>query len=251
MLPTTAMRFLFALLLPALLAAQQTVDFVGRYWIPQMSATIRVEAGGFGTDIDARTDLGFSNTNFPEGDFAWQKGRGRVTFSYTPIDFTGDQNVNRTIFFRGREYTIGTRVLSELEVQHLELTWAFQFIRAGHGLFRLGPMVAAEGFLLHGSLAAPAFNLTEKENLSVGLPTAGLALNIQPHRRVDIYGQVAGMEIGGYGYFIGSDAGVKVVPWRNLLLTAGYRTFNLHVDSAPDLARLQLRGPFVGAGLRF
>jgi hypothetical protein len=245
------MRTLILVLFPALVAAQQTVDFIGRYWIPQMSARIRVEAGGVGTDIDGRSDLGLSDTNLPEGDFAWQKGRSRVTFSYTPIDFTGDQNVNRTVFFRGRQYTIGTRVLSELEVQHMELTWAFQFIRTEHERFRLGPMIAAEGFLLHGSLVAPALNLTEKEDLSVGLPTVGVALDIQPDRRLDIYGQVAGMQVGGYGYFIGSDVGVKVSPWRHVLLTSGYRTFNLHVDDAPDFARLQLRGPFVGVGFRF
>jgi hypothetical protein len=32
---------------------------------------------------------------------------------------------------------------------------------------------------------------------------------------------------------------------------AGYRTFNLRVDNSPDFARLQLRGLFVGAGVRF
>jgi hypothetical protein len=198
------MRTLILMLFPALLAAQQTIDFVVRYWIPQMSTRIRVEVGGFGTDIDGKTDLGFSDTNFPVGDFAWQKGRARVTFSYTPIDFTGDQNVNRTILFRGREYTVGTRVISELEVQQLQLTWAFQFIRAGHGIFRLGPMSAVNGFLLHGALAAPAFNISEKEDLSVGLPTVGLALDIVPNRRIDIYGQVAGMDIGGTGISSGA-----------------------------------------------
>ena len=91
------MRTLILMLFPALVAAQQTVDFVGRYWIPQMSTRIRVEAGGFGTDIDGKADLGLSDANFPVGDFAWQKGRSRVTFSYTPIDFTGDQNVNGTV----------------------------------------------------------------------------------------------------------------------------------------------------------
>jgi hypothetical protein len=78
-----------------------------------------------------------------------------------------------------------------------------------------------------------------------------LALDIQPWRWIDIYGQAAGMDLGSYGYFIGSDAGVKVTAWRHLLLTAGYRTFNLHVENSPDFARLHIGGPFVGAGFRF
>jgi hypothetical protein len=133
----------------------------------------------------------------------------------------------------------------------LHLAWAFQFIRFHHGLVRLGPMVGVDGFLMHGTLAAPDFHIAESEELSVGLPVAGLALNIQPRRWLDIYGQAAGMDVSGYGYFIGSDAGVKVLPWRHLLVTAGYRTFNLHVENSPDFARLQIHGPFVGAGFRF
>src|SRR5215471_21788695 len=106
------MRPLLLAILPLALSAQQSVDFVGRYWITQMSSRIRVEAAGFGTDIDARRDLGLSNTNFPQGDFTWRKGRSLLTFSYTPIDYSADQNVSRTVVFRGQTYTIGTRVIS-------------------------------------------------------------------------------------------------------------------------------------------
>jgi hypothetical protein len=245
------MRVLLLGFIPTLLAGQQTVDFIGRYWMPQMTARIRVEAGGFGTDIDARADLGMKDTNFPEGNFTWQKGRSLLTYSYTPIDYSADQNVNRTVVFRGRQYTIGTRVVSDLEIQHLHLAWAYQFVRFHEGMVRLGPMVGADGFLMHGALAAPAFQITEKEDLSVGFPVVGLALDIQPWRWIDIYGQAAGMDLGSYGYFIGSDAGVKVTAWRHVLLTAGYRTFNLHVENSPDFARLHIGGPFVGAGFRF
>ena len=216
-----------------------------------MSTRIRVEAGGFGTDIDGRRDLGLADTGFPEAVVTVRAGRHRFTFSYTPIEYSSDQDVNRTVFFRGRQYTIGTRVVSDLDVKQLELTWSWQFVRAANGRFRLGPMLAAEGFLMHGALAAPNLGFAESENLSVGLPTAGLALDIELHRRVSLYGQASGMQIGSYGYFIGSDAGVKVSPLRHMLLTAGYRTFNLHVENAPDFARLQLRGPFFGAGIRF
>jgi hypothetical protein len=59
------------------------------------------------------------------------------------------------------------------------------------------------------------------------------------------------MQAGDYGYFVGSDSGVKVRMWKYLVLTAGYRTFNLHVENSRDFARLRLRGPFLGAGFHF
>jgi len=45
--------------------AQDTVEFEGRYWIPQFSSRLRVTAGGFGTEVDARHDLGIPDTNLP------------------------------------------------------------------------------------------------------------------------------------------------------------------------------------------
>jgi hypothetical protein len=216
-----------------------------------MASRIRVDAAGFGTDIDTRRDLGMPDTNFPEGDFTWQHGRNRVRFSYTPIDYTGDQTVTRTVVFRGQSYTAGTRVVSEIEMQHLQLSWAYQFIRVGEGKFRIGPMVEANGFLMRGSLQAPELGFGQAEELKAGTPTVGLAMDIQPHRAVDVYAQVSGMKAGSYGYFVESDAGVKVYPWRHLVVTAGYRTFNLHVESTPDFARMRMRGAFVGAGVRF
>ena len=246
-------RLAFLLTFPGLLAAQNSFELTGRYWIPQMGSRIRVVVSGFGTDIDARGDLGMPDTNFPIGGFTWQHGRSRLRFDYTPIEYSGDQAVNRTLVFRGRTYTGGTRVVSDIQAQHLQLSWSYQFVNVHEGAFRLGPIVEANGFLLHGSLAAPELGTAfqQTEDLNAGLPTVGLALDIQPHRRVDIYGQVSGMQAGSYGYFVESDSGVKVRPWKRVLLTAGYRTFNLHVESSNDFAHLRLRGPFVGAGLRF
>jgi len=244
------MRTLLLGLIATSAAAQQSADFVGRYWITQPGALIRVELAGFGTDIDARRDLGIGDTGLPQGDFTWRRDRSLVTFSFTPIDYAGDQNVTRTLVFRGRQYTVGTRVVSNLEIQHLELAWAFQFIRVHKGMVRLGPMVGADGFLMHGTLAAPQFSITEKEDLSVGLPVAGLALDVMPRKWLDVYGRAAGMDVGSYGYFVGSDAGVKATV-KHVVFTAGYRTFNLHAEHSGDFARVRIRGVFLGAGFGF
>src|SRR5262249_22614762 len=156
---------------------------------------------------------------------------------------SGDQNVSRTVDFNGREYTFGTRILSDLSIHHLQLSYSYDLLRARDGVVRLGPLLEADGFVMHGRLAAPnlAAPITSTEDLSIGLPTPGLALTISPHRRIDIYGKIAGMDVGGYGYFVGSDSGVRVRAFGPLVLTAGYRTFNLHAENSLDFFRVQLR----------
>ena len=240
------MRIVLLGLMPVALLAQQSVEFVGRYWMSQMGGLIRVEAGGFGTDIDPRHDLGLGDTGLPEGDFTWRKGRSLLLLSFTPIDYSGDRTVSRTLEFRGRQYTVGTRIVSNLDIKTLELGWAYQF-GLREGIVRVGPLVGADGFLMHGSLVAPEFSIAEKEDLSVGLPVAGLALDITPRKWVDVYGRARGMDVGTYGYYIGSDAGLKLTV-KHVVLTAGYRTFNLHVENSPDFARVRVRGPVVGMG---
>ncbi len=56
-------------------------------------------------------DLGISDTNFPEGQFTLATRHMRVQFTYTPINFSGDRTVTRTIVFNCRTYTLGTRVV--------------------------------------------------------------------------------------------------------------------------------------------
>jgi hypothetical protein len=218
-----------------------------------MASTIKVEANGFGTDIDARRDLGMDDKSLPAGNFEWRNGRSRLRFDYSPIAYSGDRTVTRTVVFSGREYTVGTRVVSDIEVRHLQLGWSYAIVNVRDGVFRLGPLAEVNGFLLKGSLAAPALDAAfqRTEDLKVGVPTVGALMTIQPHRAIELYGQFAGLKVGDYGSFVGSDAGVKVRPWRFVLLTAGYRTFNLNVKVEPHFAHLRLGGPFVGAGFRF
>jgi hypothetical protein len=247
------MRFhkgLALLLWSSAATAQHGFELSARYWFPDMAGTVRVARGGIGTDLDARTDLGIDNTNFPQGNVTWYHGRSSLGFAYTPIEYSGDDVLSRTVVFNGRTYSASTRVLSDIRARHLQLGWSYQFVNLAAGRFRLGPPVEANGFLLHGRLDAPNFSITESEDLSVGLPTFGAALDIHPHRMLGVYGKVSGFKAGSYGYFVSSDSGIKL-RWRLLLLTAGYRTFNLHVEASNDFAHLRLRGPFVGAGFAF
>ncbi len=234
-----------------LLRAQPAIEFEGRYWMPQMSSRLLVERNGVGTEVDAKNDLGISDENFPQGQVTWHTwGRSQFRFAYTPIGFSGDQTVSRTIVFGGKPYTVGTRIQSDLDIKHLQLGWSYQF-SLDEGLVRIGPLVEADGFLLHGRLIAPNLGIEQSEDLSVGLPAVGLALEVRVRRGVNVYGQASGLKVGDYGYFIGSDAGVRVGPWKHLLFSAGYRTFNLRVIHSADFARMQLRGPYVGAGFAF
>jgi hypothetical protein len=230
------------------LAAQPGLEVEGRAWFGDPAGTIRVSRSGFGTDVDLKNDLGISGTTLGELRVALKLGHNRIDFGYTPIRLEGDSDVSRTIQFAGQTYTVGTRVQSQVKVDHLSLGWRYLF---GNHLIRIGPAVRVNGFLTHSSLASSALSQTQTEDLSFGIPTAGLALELHPVHRLTIFGEATGMSADNYGHFIESDAGVRVYPARFLYGTAGYQTFNLKGEIGSDLARLRIRGPFVGLGLQF
>jgi hypothetical protein len=246
-----------ALLLPwvgGVLPAQRAVEFEVRYWMPTVQSRLRLGDQGLASEIDFKKDLGVPDPKLPEGRFTYfGKGNHRLRLAYSPIEFNGDSLVTRTVVFGGKQYAVGTRVLSDLEIQHLKLGWAWQFINVHNGVFKLGTLLEANGFLMKGRLRTsnlvPAVD--EREDLSVGLPTAGLAMDINPHSKLNLFAEVSGLKIGRYGYFVNTDAGVKVYPVSNVFLTGGYRNFNLHAKVDPDFARVVLRGLFVGGGVHF
>ena len=114
-------------------------------------------------------------------------------------------------------------------------------------------LLEAKGFWLDISLDAP--NLTpsieESEDFMGGLPTVGLALDINPHKILNIFAEVSGIYAGNYGYFLDGEVGVKIIPMKSLSLFGGYRVLDLRAEDDPDFAKLRILGPFAGITLRF
>ena len=230
------------------------VEFEGRYWITDLTSKAKVTEFDIGTDIDFKDDLGLKGENFPDVRFTWYTGpKSKLRLAYTQVAYSGDKNIERTIEFDGTTYTAGTRVKTDLDVYYLRLGWAWQFINIANGKVKFGTLLEAKGFLVDISLDAPNLipPVKESEKFVGALPTLGAALDINPHKIVNIFAELSGIYAGEYGYFLDGEAGVKVIPIKNLSILGGYRILYFKAEDDPDFARLKISGPFVGATLRF
>jgi hypothetical protein len=235
-------------------AAGANVEFEGAYWMPGLSANGKLTSSGIGTDINFKNDLGVKDENFPYGKFTWYLNpTNRLVLSYGQTQYKGDKVVERTIQFGGKTYTVGTRVLSQLDLKYLSLGWNWQFFQAEGGRFKLGTILELKNFWADASLDAPNLVPPVKESTSftAPLPAVGLSMNIYPHRRFEIYGQVSGMFAGNWGYFLEAEAGIKFFPLEFLSVTGGYKLLEVEAKKDPDSAKVNLSGPFIGATLRF
>lgn len=230
------------------------LEFEGRYWITDLTGEAKVTESGIGTKIDFEEDLGIKDENLPEGRFTWYTGpNSKLRLTYTQVAYSGDKNIERTIEFGGKTYTVGTRVKTDVDLIYVRLGWAWQFINIAKGKVKLGTLLEAKGFLVDISLDAPDLPspVEESEDFIGGLPTVGLALDINPHRILNIFAEVSGIYAGNYGYLFDGEAGVKIIPIKNLSLFGGYRLLDLKAEDDPDFAKLRILGPFAGITLRF
>jgi hypothetical protein len=255
-------KFLFAMCLlliasgTALAQNDAKVEFEGRYWITDLTARAKVTENDVGTDIDFKTDLGLKDKNFPDGRFTWYTGpKSKLRLAYTRISYSGDKNVERTIEFGGEIYNVGTRVITDFDVKYIRLGWVWQFINVADGKVKFGTLLEAKGFWVDTSLEAPdiALPVKESEKFAIGLPTIGVALDINPHKMVNIFAEISGLPAGKYGYFLDGEAGIKIkiIPIKNLSILGGYRIFDIKAENDSDFAKLRISGPFIGATLRF
>ncbi len=231
-----------------------TLEFEGRYWIPDLRGKVKASETFLDTDVDFKRDVGIKDENFPEARLTWYPGpKSKIRLAYTQAGFEGDEILNRTIEFDGQTYAAGTRVETDVKVRYVRLGWAWQFIDIGKGAVKLGTLLEGKGFWGKASLEAPdlAPPVKESKKFFFGLPTIGIALDINPHEMVNIFGEASGLTAGSYGYVYDAEVGVKLIPVKFLSIIAGYRIFDIKAKDNHDHAKLRLHGPFVGATLRF
>lgn len=248
----------FLLITIGIATADTKVEFEGRYWMTDLTAKAKVSENNIiGTDIDLKSDLGLKDKNFPDGYFTWYMGsKSKVRFAYTQINYSGDKNVERQIEFSGATYTAGARVITDLDMKYLRFGWSWQFINVDDGKVKLGTLLEVKGFWVDTSLESPNMSPPVKESgkFAIGLPTIGVALDINTNKMVNIFAEISGLPAGKYGYFLDGEVGIKttkMIPIENLSVVGGYRIFDIKAKNDSDFARLKISGPFIGTTLRF
>jgi len=255
---TMTKTFLWVLVIivftPWIAFAQRDVrlEFEGRYWFTDLEGNVKVTDGNTGTDIDFKKDLDIKDEGYPEVRLTWYTGKkSKIRLAYTQVAYEGDANLQRTILFDGTTFNAGTRVLTDLDIKYLRIGWAWQFINIDNGLIKLGTLIEGMGFWTETTLDAPNVGVREKEEFVFALPTIGAALDINPHKMLNIFVEGSGMTAGEYGYAYDVEAGIKLIPIRILSIVGGYRLMEFKAKDDHDFAKAKVYGPFVGVTVRF
>jgi hypothetical protein len=236
----------------------QVLEVEGRYWPATLTATVRVTGDGQVpsdlTTIDLKDDLGLQDKNLNDLRLVLFTGpHSRLRIANMKMDYSADQDIERTILFNGQLYTVGTRVLTKLNLEYWRYGWIWEFVGGPYSKVKFGTLLEAKRISVDAELSAPALTppVAERKSFSQTVPTVGVVLDVNPSPTVNIYAEVSGISAGSRGHALDGEAGVKLILGRHFTFGGGYRYFDLEVKDDPDFAKLRNAGPFASASLRF
>jgi outer membrane protein len=216
------------------------------YWFPSLKAALK--AGSSGTEFNIKDDLGISDSNTYSVETFAGLGNHHLTLSYTPLDYSADKNITRTINFNNKTYAAGSGVKTDLRLRMLDAEYRydllnFENILSGFSINLLGKIKYLDGEVKMNSTAAGE----QKQTFGVPVPMIGAGLHVGLIANIlEARAQAAGIGYSG-NYFVDALADVAVTPFPFTRISAGYRYMKIKIDNVSDTyGDLDFYGPYLG-----
>jgi hypothetical protein len=228
------------------------VELTFGLWTPERDIVISSESLGIlGSSIDAVTDLGFEKETFPNFYAVLRPTRKfKLRFGYTPIKYTGDTILTRTIVFNGQRYDIGLPVVSELDWK----LWRFgtEFDVFYRSRWFVGFIVDVNYTDIDVALTSPI--TAEFTHVTVPIPAVGGIGRVYVAKNLAITGELTGLKLTideDTGKFVNFDLNATYNFTNNFGVQGGYRSLTVEYDVEQDSGNLDLNGLYFGGVARF
>jgi hypothetical protein len=205
-----------------------------------------------GTEIDAEEDLGLADFRvLPQVEFTLLPGeRHLVRLSAFAIHRSADKRIEKDIAFDDEDYLVGERVDSLLNITMFGLTYGYRFLVRQRG--ELSGTFGVQVADVEANAVVRNRVVRESESGVAPLPLVGLEgrYDFTPRWAVEARAQYLTVDVSQVNGSI-LDARLALT-WRlnpYLAMGAGYRTFQIDVDSrddgTPGMVDLSVSGPLL------
>jgi len=158
--------------------ADETIAVKAGYMILSPSGDFGVTVNNIGSRIDLENDLNFGNSSQPIGEINLNLGDSRLSVGFTPLSFTGQGLLTRTINYNGNTFAAGTSATSEFKADLYDLSYTYFVINMDDlpSRFQLGLETSLKVFNVKTKMSSGA--ITTAKNGTLAIPTAGLRARI-------------------------------------------------------------------------
>ena len=230
--------------------ADETVAIKAGFMVLSPSGDFGVTVNNVGTRIDLEKDLNFGNSSQPVGEINLNLGDSRFSFGFTPLSFSGQGLLTRTINFNGNTFAAGTTASSEFKADLYDLSYTYFMINMDDlpSRFQLGLEASVKIFNVKTKMSGGA--ISTSKNATVAIPTAGLRGRVALADFIGLSGHFGYLGYAG-NFFTDADVQLEFSPLPLLGINAGYRYIKVKLDTNNLLADATFKGPFVGLFFRF
>ncbi len=237
---TAALVILWSFWNPVLATAQGEkigYEFTAGIWPLGSSGSVL----SHGTTTDLRSDLGIKGQPHPMFSAVVKTAeRHGFTFEFVPYRLDGENSLNRTFRFSGRDYPVQDKVHSEASLNYIFGGYQYDVVKAQRGYLELVAGVAYFG----ASVRVESQQVgTGTEQRRMPLPMIGGKFRIFPFGgdTFNIDGEVKGMSFGSYGRYIQPSVNAALAIAPHVRVQAGFNLVDADGHNSEDTKGFKVR----------
>jgi hypothetical protein len=232
------------------------VEIGGYFWnpTPQIAITSQSLPGIVGDRIDFVEDLGIEKTRFKQLKLVLRPStKTKFRFEYTPITYSAESTLRRTIVFNGIEYRLGIPVQTDVTWKAYRFGFEYDFVYRDRGFF--GVLLEAKYTDIEATLQSAVD--TEFVHARAPIPAIGAIGRAYVAPNISITGEFSAFKLPESisedyrARYIDFDIYGTVNFTDHAAAQFGYRSFDVFYRVDEDEGDLVLKGIYFGGVLRF
>jgi hypothetical protein len=235
------------------LRQNQVAEIGIRFWKPSPELVLSSgDMNGVGVNgVDFVNDFSIADKSFKE--FRASIGRShKFRVSHVRFEYDAEAVVEKTIVFQGRRLTVGAPASTNINWNLWTLGYEWDVVSNRGGF--LGVVADLKYNTLEASIESPALTSAAFTDVTAPIPTVGVIGRGYLGSAGSITAEFTGLRLTRdtwEGKFYDFDIYGTVHLGRQLGVSAGYRSIDVHYLVDDDIGDLKMKGPYVGGTLRF
>jgi len=232
------------------------VEIGAAIWDTSADISLSNNAPGLpGTTIDLKNDLGAHDQKFPAFDLILRPAmKHKFRIELVPVHYSQTTVLQSPLTFGGQTYPAGVPISSKIHWKAWRFGYEYDFAYGPRGFM---------GFILNvnytdadASLANAAVG-TRSASARAPVPALGAILRVYPASHLALTGEISGFKWPGGWIWSGSGDYLDVNTYATLNFVNafgvefGFRSFDVHYSVTDNTGSFNLKGPYLGAVLRF
>lgn len=217
-----------------------------RFFAPHLSGGVKSDSIDYnGGEVNWKDTLGLSNENSPETILRYKN----MSLDWIHYHSVGEPTLTSPLTFDNKTYN--GKVNTKTNFDYLKFSVENPIVKTSAGEVKWNYGLAGMMWDMEVKGNAGGVETTSSKTFGAPVPMVGVNAKANLAKGLNVYANVSGLPLGGYGHIADLEAGFHYEPVENLGLNVGYRMIDVDLQHKDDSASFKLAGPFAGLSYYF